>query len=238
MHKLNPLQRNVLITNDEVIYHAPTDHTLDPRTIQQAIIIAEERFIRNAIGYDLYEQLILQKNTIVTTGNLAAQQALIDASLPEGSDAVVLKAGDVVNARETLSVANQALWNQHLWKLTAEAVLLTAFPDGFIHFGSSGVVHNQPGTTAMSGGGVVTPDLKSVKWMIDKKMMDRIDPLTEAMHGWLCRNKTVYTLYTKPCDCDFNGVAYKRKTDLIMGLYDEDPGPCGCPDVTNPSYPW
>lgn len=238
MYKINPLQRNVLITNDEVIYHAPTAHTLDPRSIQQAIIIAEERFIRPAIGHELYEQMISQKNVVVTSVNLATQQTLIDADVPAGSDPIVLKEGDIVNSRETLNVSNLALWNQHLWKLTAEAVLLMAFPDGFIHFTSQGVIHNQPGTTAMSGAGAVTPDLKSIRWMMDKKMMDRIDPLTEAMHSWLCRNKTTYTLYTKPCDCDFNGVAYKRKTDLILGLYDADPGPCGCPDINTPSYPW
>jgi hypothetical protein len=54
--------RNVLITTDEVIFHAPTKQTLDPRTIQNSIIIAEERFIVPAIDYPLYYELASTKN--------------------------------------------------------------------------------------------------------------------------------------------------------------------------------
>lgn len=226
MYRLNELKRNVLITPDEVIFHAPTKHTLDPRMIESSIIIAEERLIRPLLGYDFYEALIAAKNLTITSGNLAAQQILFDASLADGAAAYTLQEGDIVNAYEYLSTENQSLWKVFLWKLEAEIVMMAAYPEGFVQFGSAGTVHNQPASSPMSSTGIVTPDLRSVKWSIDKKMMDRIDPLREAMHQWLCKQKkadsTKYILYDKTCDCNVDGIAYKRKTDFILGIYDDD----------------
>jgi hypothetical protein len=224
MYKLNPLQQKVLITSDEVIFHAPTKQTLDPRTIQNAIIIAEQRFIRPTLGDALYEELINQKNTLVTAGNLAAMQALIGS-------APILKAGDFVNATEFLTAFNLQLWKEGLlWKTTAEAVMLIALPDEFVQFRSEGVVHPHPPASVMSQSGVVTPDLRSVKWVMDKKLMDRIDPLVEAIKAYICRNKASYPLYTWcPCEDD-NGaeVSRSRKTNWALGLYDDTDKTCGC----------
>lgn len=230
MVRLNPLQRNVLITNHEVIFHAPTQHTLDPRSIQQAIIIAEERFIRPALGEDLYEEMLAQKNTEVTGENLAAQQQLLNTSMAGTQNIPVLKEGDIVNNTDGLSANNRTLWKQHLWKLTAECVLLVAFPDGFVQFASSGIVHNNPPANLMmtTQSNLTTPELKSVRWMMDKKLMDRIDPLIEAMHTWICKRKDQYPLYDKPCDCDAKGAPFQKKTDWVMGLYDDEEKNCGC----------
>lgn len=46
MYSINRLNRPVLITPDEVLFHAATDHSVDARQILQNIIIAEERIIR------------------------------------------------------------------------------------------------------------------------------------------------------------------------------------------------
>lgn len=214
----------MIITADEVIFHAPTKQTLDVRMIEQSIIVAEERLIRPALGFDLYTAIIDSKNKVVTAGNLSALQAELSAAVPDSATLTTLKEGDIVNAMEYLSAENLALWKQHLWKLTAECVMLLAFPEGFVQFGSEGTVHSQPASGPMSTG-MVTPELRSIKWAMDKKMMDRIDPLREAMHQWLCKKQkadsTLYVLYTSPCDCDVDGVAYKRKTDIVLGLYDE-----------------
>jgi len=63
-------------------------------------------------------------------------------------------------------------------------------------------------------------------------MQDVIDPLLEAMHQWLCMNKKnnpkLFLLYTKPCDCDASGVSYKRKTDILTDIYDDETHACGC----------
>lgn len=210
---------------DEVIFHAPTKHTLDPRMIEQSIIIAEERFISAALGFDYYEALLNSKNLVITDSNKSAQQTLINNSLPAGSAIVTLNAGDIINAAEYLPADDLALWNRLLWKLTAECVLLTAYPEGFVQFSTSGTIHDAPPAGPMTTGGVVTADMRSVRWVMDKKLSDRIGPLRENMHTWLCKQKkadiTKYPLYKHHCDCNADGVAIKRKTDIILGIYDE-----------------
>ncbi|MVT11385.1 hypothetical protein [Chitinophaga tropicalis] len=230
MYRINRLMRGVLITTDEVLFHAPTQQTIDPRIIEQSIIVAEERIIRPALSDDLYYALIEQKNTEVTAENKATLEQQINDSLPEGSEPVVLAVGEIVNAMEFLNAGNMKLWKQHLWKLTAECVMLLATPEGFVQFGAQGIIHTQPASSPMNTSGLVTPELRSVKWVMDKKMMDRIDPLTEAMHAWLCRYKADYSLYKRDCGCDAKGVAYKRKSDIVLGLYDDidNPHSCGC----------
>lgn len=227
MYRINPLKRNVLIMTDEVIFHAPTKQTVDPRMIEQNIIVAEERLIRPALGTEFYFALIDQKNRLVTNTNKEGLQDQINSSLPSGSQAVTLTVGDVVNSQEFLIAENKVLWNQILWKLTAESVMLLALPEGFVQYGSTGAVFNQPPAGPMSASNsIVTPDLRSMKWAADKKMSDRIDPLRESMHMWIClqkadKSKGLYGLYQKPCDCDENGIAYKRKSDWVTGVYDD-----------------
>ena len=69
MYRLNNLKRNLLITADEVLFHAPTDQKIDARQIEQNIIVAEERWIANSICDKFYEDFISQKNRKVTTDN-------------------------------------------------------------------------------------------------------------------------------------------------------------------------
>ncbi len=230
MYRINRLMRNVLITTDEVIYHAPTKHSLDPRAVEQSIIIAEERLIRTALTDDLYYAIADEKNREVTSSNKAATEQLINSSLPEGSEPITLNEGEIVNAMEFLSPNNLKLWKQHLWKLTAECVMLGSTPEAYVQFGAEGVIHTVPAAGPMNTTGLVSPELRSVKWLMDKKMMDRIDPLTEAMHAWICRNKSSYPLYARDCGCDSKGVAYKRKSDIVLGLYDDidNINSCGC----------
>lgn len=223
MYRLNPLMRNVLIMTDEVIFHATTKQTLDPRTILQSIIIAEERFIKPTLGDDLYDDICNTKNVIITDANKGTMQTkLTDVGISDYQ----LKNGDIVNAWENLSVVYQTLWKQLLWKLCAECVMLLALPENFVQFGSEGVVHTSPTSNPMITSGAVTPDLKSVRWTMDKKLMDRIDPLIYPLHKYLCKNKTNYPKYIKDCS-DCNEVTKSRKTDFILGLYDdEDNGRC------------
>lgn len=232
MYRVNPLQRKVLIVSDEVIFHAGTTHTMDPRKIDNSIIVAEEGMIRATLGYGLYADLVDKKNKIVTEENKAEIESEINDSLPDSADDVTLAVGDIVNALEFLSDDYKTLWKEHLWKLTAECVMLVALPEGFVQFGSEGAIHTNGQAGPMNSQGIVTPELKSMKWSIDKKMMMRIDPLRESMHLWLCTQRKAYpskySLYDKACDCNVDGVAYKRKTDIILGLYDNDDRRCGC----------
>lgn len=222
MYRLNKLNRNVLIMTDEVIFHAPIKNTIDPKTIDNSIIIAEERFIVPALGYNFYEELIGEKNVVVTTANNTALDTAAGTTLT---------VGDVLNASEQLSADNKALWDRILWKLLAECVIMTSYPEGFTQFTSTGVIHENPSAGPLSGGGITTPELKSVKWVMDKKMFDRINPLMEAMHMWICKQKkedsSKYPLYCKDCSCNHQGVPYKRRTDIILGIY---------PDCNNNNY--
>lgn len=225
MYRLNTLNRKVLIMADEVIFHATTKQTVDIRAIENAIIIADERLIRPAIGDDFYYSLLDEKNLVITSGNLAAQQTLIDDAFEGKQKPKALEVGDIINAIEYLSNDSADLWRQHLWKLCAECVMLVSMSEGFVQSSASGVVHTNPVAGPLQGNGAVTPDLRSVKWAMDKKMMDRIDPLFEAMHQWICRQKdaddSIYPDYTKACNCNWKGVSYKRKTNLILGVYPE-----------------
>lgn len=218
MYRINNLGRNVLITTDEVIFHAPTKHELDPRMIEQSIIIAEERFIVPALGYNYYEQLIGEKNIVVDADN---KEDLEDAD----KAGTVLTIGQVVNSADELEDDNKALWNRILWKLLAECVIIAAYPEGFIQLTSSGIIHENATAGPLTGPGIITPDLKSTKWVMDKKMLDRINPLLEAMHVWICKQKKAdpdkYPLYCKDCGCDHHGVPYQRRTDIILGIYDD-----------------
>lgn len=224
MYNLNPLQQNVLITNAEVLFHAPTNHTFDPRVIQNAIIIAEERFIRPTIGHGQYEFMASEKNVVVTDLNRAELQTHFPST--------TLVNGMIVNAYEFLTAGNLSLWKMgNLWKLISECVLLLTVPDGFVKSTSEGVVHPNPPASVMSASGVVTPDLRSVKWLMDKKLMDRIDPLIEAVKNYICRNKTTYPLYTwcpcvDECGNEIDGTTKGRKSNWVTGIYDNDEKGC------------
>jgi len=238
MYRVNTLPRKVLITVDEVISMTNTSHTLDRRTIEPAIIIAEERIVRPALGFNFYEHLRELKNQIVTIANKVALEKLVNDSikdaLPAGEifDKVNLEIGSYVNASFYLNPEDLLLWNEYLWKLTAEAVRLIALPQNYVQFTSQGLVHNNPVAIGLDGEKTTTPELRTTKWLMDKSMQDVIDPLIEAMHEWLCiqkkNNPKSFLLYTKPCDCDSNGISYKRKTDILINIYDEEINSCRC----------
>lgn len=224
MYNLNNLMRNVLITAQEVIFHAPTKHTLDPRMIENSIIVAEERFIRAEIGTAMYDDMANAKNVVVTLANKVMLQAAIGA-------APILQVGDIVNAFELMSPSYQLLWKQHLWKLVAECTLVSAYPEGFAQFGSEGVFHVSPPAGLMVTSGLVSPLLPTVKWTMDKKIQDRVGPLINSLHSYICKNKTssVYTLYGKTCitDCDGTTSAPEKEkwSGFALDVYEDVPRP-------------
>lgn len=224
MYRKVPFTRSVLITTDEVIHHCGNVHIQDPRRIQDSIIVAEERFIREFIGFEFYETLRAAKNVVVTSGNKAGLETDINATVTE---AITLAAGDIVNARELLAGANLLLWDEYLWKLIAECVMFMAFPENYSDFGAQGIVHNNPTAVGFDGAKTQTPELKTIQWQMDKKLMERIDPMLARMHQWICKKKkadpSLYTDYTKTCDCDEDGISTQRKSDILLDIYgDED----------------
>ena len=221
MYTVNPLMRNTLITFEEVMFHAPTKHTVDRRMIDSSIIVAEERFIRNELGSDFYDQLVNSKNTVVTSGNLATLQIKVNENV-DPENAIVLKEGDIVNAFEQMSASNQTLWKQHLWKIVAECLMVSALPEGFIQFSSEGAFHSVPPAGLMVTSGLVTPLTSSVKWQMDKKIQERVGPLFNSLNLFLCKNKETYPLYKGICaDCNDN-TRNTKWSGICTNLYDDD----------------
>ena len=221
MYRVNPLPRKVLITTDEVIAMGPTDSSVDSRVLLHSIQIAEERFIKPALCKELYYDFRNLKNVIVTDANKTELQSKFTVSVP----AVTLEVGEMVNAIEQVTNTYYVeLWNEYLWKIAAEAVVYIASPSNYSRFTASGEMMNNPKSITNEGGGAASVELKDMKWKLDKMLMDRIDPLIEAMHEWLCDNKANLPLYKcKKCEHDdHNGVSFKRKTAWIHAYNDHD----------------
>lgn len=238
MYRINYTGRPVLITPDEVLFHAATDKDADVRMILQNIIIAEERWIAPALGDDFYYDFVSKKNTKVTQANQASLLATINASLTAAGKATITTAaipvGSYINAIEYITdAAYVELWEMFLWKLTAEAVDLATIVPSWLRSTAQGQQKNNPEVIGGNGQNSASGDRKDVQFKIDKAVQDRLDPLIERMHLWLCKRQSSYSLYTKACECDNpDGVSFKRKTDWVFGAYSED-GCTECKDNIN-----
>lgn len=219
MYRKNNLMRNVLITADEVIFHAPTKHILDPRMIEHSIIIAEERFIRPALGTALYEDICNTKNTEVTSINIDTLRTKMGNT--------EIKEGDIINAFEFLTAPYISLWKQYLWKLVAECVMISALPESFVQFGSEGAMHNSPPAGLMVTSGFVTPLLSSMKWSMDRKVQDRLTPLLISLENFICVHISDYPKYPRECpDCNKENKNLKS-AGIATDIYDDyEDGSC------------
>jgi hypothetical protein len=214
MYKVNLLPRKVLITPDEVIAQGPTDGTVDPRNILQAIQIAEERFVKKAICKDLYNDICSIKNVIVTD---------LNKTFLESESGLTLTVGSMLNASEFLNDSYRELWNEHLWKLVAECVVYIATPTNWSKYQSQGEMQLNPKSIAQfnEGSNAASASLKDVQWKLDKLLQDRIDPLIASVQEYICENIGSFPMYNcRKCDCGNNdGVGFNRKTGWIHGLY-------------------
>ena len=236
MYRLNNLKRNLLITADEVLFHAPTDQKIDARQIEQNIIVAEERWIANSICDKFYEDFISKKNKKVTTENKNELLTKINESLSiDGLNPIKesdLKVGMIINAIEF--VDNEwyvKLWERFLWKLTAECVDMMTIVPSWLRHTSVGQQMNNPNTIGGNGAGSASGSVKEIDYKIHNVIQDRIDPLIERMHMWICQNKDHFPLYCKDCGnvCGCgddgsspDGVSHVRKTNFITNLYDDE----------------
>lgn len=216
---VNILRTKVLITTDEVIFHAPTDHEVDPRIINSCIIIAERRFVKPVLSASLYQTLIDKKNTLVTAENLTELQTEVNEGRGNDRAQIILNEGDYVNSDEYLDQNQQTLWKDHLHKITAECVWLVALPVNRSRFNTKGVIKNNPETIAENRDSV-TVDLPDLKHLLDKGLNERITVLIQDMHDYLCENG--FPGYEKDCGCDAKGTPYRKSTGVIFGLYDDN----------------
>ncbi|NCX93149.1 MAG: hypothetical protein EBX40_00520 [Gammaproteobacteria bacterium] len=219
MYSLNTLDRFVLISPDEVVKRVNFGGVIDPHVWLNAIEIAEERFIRPTLGYEFYEALIAEKNTTVTSGNLATLQAFFN------DRDITLVVGDIVNALELFSTASYAtLWKERLWKYTAECVYAVALPEKYVQFTESGIVKNNPAPAFIgtdSKGDAVGADLKDLKYLVDVQITQRLEPLRKSLIDFLCRNKAGYPLWDSTGYCGDNKPAPGRIGTFITGIYND-----------------
>lgn len=221
---VNPLGTKVLITVDEVLFHAPTEGTADPRIILQSIINAERRFIKPMLGATVYNALITAKNQIVTADNLTDLQTALNASREDGRDPIVLKVGDYVNSDTFLDVTQKPLWNDYLHKIVAECVYFAALPTNRSRFSATGItVSNPPSITSSASTASIA--LADLKHLMDNGLQQRISPLMEDFHQYMCT--TAYPGYDKDCGCNSSGVPYvSKRSSVILGMYDDDDEDC------------
>ena len=231
MYRINKLKRNVLITPDEVIFHAATDQDISERSILPNIIIAEERWIANTICDKFYEDFINQKNREVTAENRQELLDKINETLTKPITEKELPIGTIVNAIEL--VENEwyvKLWNRFLWKLTAECVDAMSVVPSWLKHTSSGQQLNNPKVIGGNMSGAASGEMKEVQFKLENYIQDRIDPIIERMKLWICQNKSNFPLFCKDCGeicgCDENGnvpdgVSHIRKTNFITNIYED-----------------
>lgn len=220
MYRINPLNRPVLITFDEVMFHMPSDADVSPRQIIQNIIIAEERWVAQSLGNALYDEIVSKKNKLVTQDNQAGILTEVNNSLAiAGKPSVELQdipVGTYINAIEYVNKPHKELWDMYLWKICAEAVDLTTTVHSWLRHTAQGQQKNNPEVIGGNGQNSASGDRRDVQYKMDKTIQDRITPLIERMHLWICERKSNYPLYTRPCSCDENGISFKRKTDWVF----------------------
>jgi hypothetical protein len=212
----------VLITTDEVIAQAPMEDNPGIRNILLAIQIAEDRFVKPVICKDLYYDFREKKNVVVTDINKTFLEALINEG--NGSEPIVIKVGDIINAIEL--VDNEwyvQLWNEYLWKLTAECVFYIASPTNFSRYTAAGEMENNPKVISNEGQGSASVDVPKMKWKMDKILLERINPIITSMHEWLADNRGYFPFYNcqsfRGCS-DQGTVSAQRRSGWIPGIYD------------------
>lgn len=227
MYALNNIQKNVLITATECQYKF--GKAIAPEKWNAAIEVAEARFIQPLLGYDLYTDICNTKNVEVTTLNIAALQTIFNDQYPP-ANSIVLQVGNIVNAVELLSTEYQALWNNALWTYVYECVFLIGLPTNYAQFSASGIVKNNPvgsviGDTHSNSVGV---SLNDIKWMEDRALLDRINPLQAQLELYLCMNKADYPLYDSVCNCKDYDSKNKEKVKRTTSFLDIYPDDCDC----------
>lgn len=226
MYRINRLNRNVLITPDEVLFHIASDQGVNERQILNNIIIAEERFIVDALCPELYDDFTSQKNRKVTVENQEELIEEINKSLTTvGLSEITiddLPVGTIVNAIEFVDNEHyKDLWNRYLWKIIAECVDLIATVPSWLRHTNQGQQMNNPKVIGGNSTNSASGEAKDVKFKLDSALQDRINPMLSRMDEWLCKNRGNFSLYCKRCACDDEMNELSKKTNFIIGIYDD-----------------
>lgn len=228
MYALNNLPTNVLISSDEVVY-CLSSNSFSPSKINSAIQIAEQQFVIPVIGYNFYQQLISQKNVVVTSGNATSLQATFTALY--GDTRPPLKLGQIVNAIElsTVYAENALLWNTILWKFVYECVYFVMLTDNYAEFNASGILKNNPAPAFLDSSAAGTSagiGLHDLKYLRDASLFGRINPMQDALEKFLCINYAQYPLYPNPDKWDRHGNKTTTRKGSFINIYADDDDCC------------
>jgi hypothetical protein len=227
MYSINLTGRFTLINQDEC--QAKFGSSIDPRIWLSAIEVAEVRFAQLVLGYDFYNSFCAQKNVVIDSGNIAAYQAIFDTQYPP-ANTVVLKVGYIVNAIELVTDTDlAALWNNFLWRYIYECVYFIALPKNYTQFSSAGIQKNNPigsivGDSKPSNS--VGVDLKDIKYLQDRQLLDTVNPLQSAVEQYLCVNKSLFPLWDNSvCDKYEDNDVKKlnnKRTNPFIDIYPDE----------------
>ncbi len=232
-YAINPLSRPVLITPDECTSRLP-ESSLDSKKWISAIPIAEVRLIIPVLGYNLYNDICNQKNIQVTSGNITLLQGFINQTFgtnQAGNPKVTLSIGMFVNSIDLVTVGAPyvALWNTALWDFVFNCVYFIALSENYAQFTNQGILKNNPigslvGNDKQSNS--VGIDLKDLRYLNDRWLLDRINPFQDYLEQYLCANISLLPLYPYQKCSKWNRETNEKRTTEFINIYEDDD--CGC----------
>jgi hypothetical protein len=228
MYALNLLGKAVLITPPEILLKTGTNNNLDSGKLLPSIEVAETRFLQkpHSLGRIFYAAITAEKNQVVTSGNKSSLQTLFNTqATATGTTAPTLKEGMIVNASEFLSSSNLLLWNEHLWKYTAECCRYIALGDNYVSFDSAGLIKNNPIGSVVDQGANTTvgASLADLKYLQDNWLRERIEPLRVALVDYMTSNGSSYPSWTSYSAVAAQGARQSAYVDLSI-YRDQDMG--------------
>jgi len=172
---MNTLIKPEEIVNTGIFRPAPVTARFDINIISPHVSDAEERFVVGLLGINLYDDMVLNQNTLVSNYN------------PD--------AGAIVQ-KFPLFPFYEALWTKYLMRYVANCVFYESLPFIVMQVSSKGMFVNNS-EFAQNGG------VQGAKFMQDT-ILQRIDSQKELILEYLCKSKADFALFdsAKKCPCN------------------------------------
>ena len=179
---MNTLIQAQEVVNDGIFRPAPNTAHFDPTLIGPHIASAEEGNTIRLLGLELFEDMVLQQNPVISNYNP--------------------NAGALVQKFPTNAVY-EALWTKYLMRYEGLIVYAAALPFIGVQTTTQGLLINDTEYARNAG-------IEGVKFMQDtiQRHIDNLEPL---ITNYLCKNSTDFTLFDdkdcKKCEDDCKDMA-------------------------------
>jgi len=187
------------VINGGIVRPAPLNARFDVMLISPNIQPAELRFIQPNVCKDMYEDMILVKNTVDCNYNLAL--GAIVEKFPNNPE-------------------YETLWVSYLYGICARAAMVQSLPHIAMQTGSNGIYLNNTEFSQNAG-------VKGLEFL-QQNDIAAINVLIAAMQQFICDNRTDYPLYpaTEKCPCltgcscnSCKGTSPHRRGKNILGWF-------------------